>query len=198
MNIHAPLTEPLIVEDKRELLIGCGHSRHKKISGSWTSSEWHNLTTLDIDPALNPDVVHDLDVLPYPLADNTFDEIHAYEVLEHCGRQGDFRFFFAQFYEFWRILKPDGLFAATVPMWDSPWAWGDPGHTRVITKGSLIFLDQREYEQLGQTAMADYRAYWKGDFRGFAAIEKEDIFGFILQANKETGDPIVTENGVAA
>jgi len=174
----------MIIDGKRELLIGCGNSREKKVNGSWTTSDWSDLTTLDVDPETKPNVVHDLNVIPYPFADNAFDEIHAYEVLEHCGGQGDWRFFFAQFSEFWRILKPDGLFVATVPMWDSPWAWGDPGHTRVITKGSLIFLDQREYAQIGKTAMTDYRPWWKGSFEGFAAIEKEDTFGFILKARK--------------
>jgi SAM-dependent methyltransferase len=169
---------------KRELLIGCGNNRDKKVHGTWTTPEWSELTTLDIDAGVNPDVVHDLNQLPYPFEDNQFDEIHAYEVLEHCGQQGDWRFFFAQFSEFWRILKPDGLFVATVPMWDSPWAWGDPGHTRVITRGSLIFLDQREYLQVGTSAMTDYRSVWKGDFQGFAAIEKEHSFGFILKCVK--------------
>lgn len=169
---------------RRELLIGCGHSRVKRVTGSWTTPTWEGLTTLDIDPSVRPDVEHDLNETPYPFDDNTFDEIHAYEVLEHCGRQGDWRFFFRQFYELWRILKPDGLLVATVPMWDSPWAWGDPGHTRIITKQSLIFLDQREYEQIGDSAMTDYRPWWKGNFQGFTAMEDENMFGFILRCVK--------------
>lgn len=169
---------------KRELLIGCGNSRTKKVNGSWTSPDWSSLTTLDVDPTTKPDVIHDLNVLPYPFDDNTFDEIHAYEVLEHCGRQGDWKFFFDQWLEFWRILKPDGLFVATVPLYNSEWAWGDPGHTRVITPGSLIFLDQREYIQIGESSMTDYRPWWKGDFQVFAKIEKSPSFGFILKAQK--------------
>lgn len=184
MNMIPRIDDATAIEGKRELLIGCGNSRDKKVNGSWTTPDWVSLTTLDIDPSTKPDVVHDLNVLPYPFPDNHFDEIHAYEVLEHCGRQGDWKFFFDQFYEFWRILKPDGLLVGTVPMWDSMWAWGDPGHTRVITKGSLFFLDQREYVQIGQTAMTDYRQWWKGDFQRYAQVEKSDQFGFILQAIK--------------
>lgn len=169
---------------RRELLIGCGHSREKHVKGSWTTNDWENLTTLDVNPAVKPDVVHDLNICPYPFDDNTFDEIHAYEVLEHCGRQGDYRFFFRQFYEFWRILKPGGYFVAKMPMWDSEWAWGDPGHTRILTKGSLLFLSQKEYEQLGSTAMSDYRELWTGDFELMAMMEKEVDFAFVLKAIK--------------
>jgi len=167
-----------------ELLIGCGNDRNKKIYWEGIQREWADLTTLDIDPSTGCDVVHDLNVLPLPFADATFDEIHAYEVLEHCGRQGDWQFFFAQFAEFYRILKPNGYFIASVPMWDSQWAWGDPGHTRVITSGSLVFLNREEYQQIGQTAMTDYRPWLKCDFRALALSEHEEVFGFVLQARK--------------
>lgn len=167
-----------------ELLVGCGHSRTKQIVIKDHPKEWTELVTLDVDPAVEPSVVHDLNDLPLPFDDDMFDEIHAYEVLEHCGRQGDYRFFFNQFYEFWRILKPGGLFVATVPMWDSPWAWGDPGHTRVIPKEALIFLNQEEYEQCGKTSMTDYRPFWKGDFEVVAAQDGDHKLGFVLRAKK--------------
>ena len=118
-----------------ELLIGCGNSREKRVYDNIiVKPEWNELVTLDIDPMCNPDVTHDLDVLPYPFEDNTFDEIHAYEVLEHCGHQGDWIFFFQQFTELWRILKPKGVLVGSCPNWDSPWAWGDPGHRRIISR----------------------------------------------------------------
>ena len=167
-----------------ELLIGCGNARNKQISFEGIPKDWTELTTLDFDPSVKPDVVHDLNVLPYPFADDSFDEVHAYEVLEHCGRQGDWRFFFDQFHELWRILKPGGYLCATVPMWDSPWAWGDPQHCRVIPKVSLIFLNQEEYNQCGNTAMTDYRPWWKGNFRTVAVDETEHRLGFVLQAVK--------------
>lgn len=168
-----------------ELLIGCGNDRNKKVYSSAMDSDWDKLITLDIDPSTKPDVVHDLNVLPYPFKDNQFDEIHAYEVLEHCGRQGDWKFFLDQFSEFWRILRPNGYFVATCPMWDSKWAWGDPGHTRIINNGSLVFLSQAQYEkQIGKTAMTDYRPWYKADFEVLSQAEKGDVFAFILQAKK--------------
>lgn len=167
-----------------ELLVGAGTNRAKKVTFPEVPSDWTALTTLDIDAGVKPDVVHDLNVMPYPFADNTFDEIHAYEVLEHCGRQGDWRFFFDQFAEFYRILKPGGYFVASVPMWDSPWAWGDPGHTRVIPKESLVFLNPDEYAQLGKTAMTDYRAWLRCNFLTLAATETEHAMAFVMQARK--------------
>jgi SAM-dependent methyltransferase len=170
----------------RELLVGCGNRRQKFVRHGDIDKDWQNLTTLDIDEAAKPDVVHDLNVLPYPFADSSFDEIHAYHVLEHFGTQGDWRAFFAQFTEFWRILKPGGLFVAIVPMWDSEWAWGDPGHTRVITKGTLAFLSQQCYaDEIGSTTMTDYRSAYSADFQPVAMNETEHDFGFILKAIKE-------------
>lgn len=167
-----------------ELLLGAGNSRKKKVTFKEIPDDWTELVTLDMDPDTNPTVVHDLNDIKLPFEDNQFDEIHAYEVLEHCGKQGDWRFFFDQFTEFHRILKPNGWMIATVPMWDSPWAWGDPGHTRIITEGSLIFLSQEEYGQCGKTPMTDYRPWYNADFELYAKEETEHSFGFVLRARK--------------
>lgn len=169
---------------KRELLIGCGSSREKKIYLDGNNT-WGNLTTLDYVKTHNPDVVWDLEEFPYPFEDNSFDEIHAYEVLEHTGKQGDWKFFFKQFSEFHRILKPGGFFVASVPMWNSAWAWGDPSHTRVIPKEQLTFLVQPEYtKQVGTKAMSDFRESYRADFDVVTFQEKEDTMIFVLTAVK--------------
>lgn len=166
-----------------ELLIGCGN-RREKVMHLPGKEGWTDLVTLDIDPNAKPDVVHDLDVLPYPFDDNQFDEIHASEVLEHCGRQGDWRFFLAQFAEFWRILKPGGVLCASCPSITSRWAWGDPGHTRVIQPESLIFLSQKEYQQVGRTAMTDYRHVYAADLEVIHKDDDGESFRFVLRAVK--------------
>jgi predicted SAM-dependent methyltransferase len=171
---------------KRELLIGCGseHSKRLTIDGS---TIFDNPTTLDINPDHNPDLVFDLMQITLPFEDNTFDEIHAYEVLEHTGTQGDYKFFFAQFSEFWRVLKPDGHLFATCPSRHSPWAFGDPSHTRVLQPENLVFLDQDAYkQQVGVTSMSDFRSIYKADFKTVACTENETQFVFIIQAKKET------------
>ncbi len=172
-----------------ELLIGCG-KRYEKlvVVEELMPQKWTELITLDIDENIKPrpNVIHDLEDLPLPFDDDMFDEIHAYEVLEHTGQQGDWRFFFNQFYEFWRILKPGGLFVGTVPMWDGVWAWGDPGHKRIISSANLVYLSQKEYKvQVGSGAMTDYRDYWDGDYELLAANEKGETFAFVIRAIKD-------------
>lgn len=168
-----------------ELLLGCGGSRQKKMRLLGDSEEWKGLVTLDNYGPHNPDVLHDLEVFPYPFEDNQFNEIHAYEVLEHTGSQGDYRFFFRQFEELHRILKPRGKLYASVPRWDSIWAWADPSHKRVISEGSLIFLSQEQYnQQVGKTAMSDFRAIYNGDFRIHYTQDSKEQFWFVLVAIK--------------
>lgn len=204
----------------RELLIGCGHSRVKRINpfdggtaNPGTPKDWQNLVTLDNNSACNPNILCDLSRLDWmgnfvidrlngdegwaatfsmgdeadpQLRGDYFDEIHAYEVLEHIGAQGDFRLFFGQFREFFRILKPRGYLVATVPDYRSVWAWGDPGHTRIINMGTLVFLSQKQYaDQLGKTAMSDYRELLSpADFEIVRAKVIGEQLEFVLRAIK--------------
>ncbi len=167
-----------------ELLIGCGPSRDKRM-GITGEADWKQLVTLDQNPDHAPDVVHDLESIPLPFAESAFDEIHAYEVLEHTGNQGDWRFFFAQFSDFWRVLKPGGVLFATVPSWKSIWAWGDPSHKRIISAGTLVFLSQEQYKkQQGVTSMTDFRRWYKADFEILSTQDNDTEHRFALKAIK--------------
>jgi SAM-dependent methyltransferase len=168
-----------------ELLVGAGASRQKRLVFEGRQ-EWSALVTLDINPGHKPDVVWDLNNRPLPFDDNTFDEIHAYEVLEHLGKQGDWRSYFDEWSEWWRILKPDGVFLGTSPYWAGPWAWGDPGHTRIISAECLTFLSQEEYKtQVGKTPMTDYRFVYKADFEPIhRRVVGETCFEYGMRAVK--------------
>lgn len=188
------------MSDYRELLIGCGHSREKLADPLHTASrgqaaqgrEWRNLETLDINPACKPDYLWDLRVTPWcrgpgeeHLPTSHYSEIHAYEVLEHLGKQGDAEAFFQTFWEIWRLLTPGGYLVATVPSRYSEWLWGDPGHCRVVLPCTLQFLDQTRYTlQLGLTRMSDYRHIYNGDFDVRYSHDDRITHQFILQAVK--------------
>lgn len=167
----------------RELVIGCG-TRLTKLVSTNGSFEYQNPTTVDIDPALKPDIVYDLNhrELAHFVGFDAFDEIHAYDVLEHTGSQGDWGYFFAQFDDFWRILKPEGLFIGICPKPSSPWAWGDPGHTRIISPENLGYLDRSAY---GQPPMTDYRPWFVSDWQIIHLADvNEHQYAFVLKAIK--------------
>jgi SAM-dependent methyltransferase len=167
-----------------ELLIGAGNRRLKHLHQPG-HAEWSELTTLDFDQDCKPDVYWNLEDLPLPFAADSFDEIHAYEVLEHIGRQGDWRGFFAEFSEYWRILKPGGVLFGSCPNVTSRWAWGDPGHTRIIGAEQLTFLSQAQYTaQVGKTPMTDYRSVYKADFEHVISQLHGELYYFGLRAVK--------------
>lgn len=160
----------------KELLLGCGSRTSKDLS--FGDPEFHNVVRLDSNPDHKPDVLWDLRKHPLPFDDEEFDEVHAYEVLEHLAQQGDYEFFFSEFSEYHRILKPNGIFFASVPT--GPWMWGDPSHKRVILPETLIFLDQDNYLQVGETSMTDFRHIYKVSFKVILR-EVRDKFYFALQ-----------------
>lgn len=70
------------------------------------------------------DVVHDLDVLPYPFKDNEIDEIHMYHVLEHLHDP------LKKMEELHRIMKPGGIAYIRVPHFSSMGGFTDITHVR--------------------------------------------------------------------
>lgn len=143
----------------KSLLLGCGRNRQKKVRLN-TSPDWAGeLVTLDMNPNCGADVVWDLEQRPLPFPDEEFDEIGAFDVLEHIGKIGDWRGYFEEFAEYWRLLKPGGLFFILVPT--GPDADADPGHTRYFGRNWFGFLSQKFYEN---PSVTDYRWFYKLNF----------------------------------
>jgi predicted SAM-dependent methyltransferase len=168
-------------EKLSELVLGAGPRPLKRIYNKERAQEWENPTFVDLEP-LPGYVQWDLNNIPYPFGDASFDEIHAYEVLEHLGSLGDWKFFFDQFNEMGRILRPGGLLCGSVPHTTSPWLFGDPGHRRVITENTFQYLDRDFYGE-GRTMSEHYKAFlkvsWKVDFQQL--LEEAGMLLFALK-----------------
>lgn len=78
------------------------------------------------------DVVHDLNVLPWPFEDSSFDKIVALAVLEHLDID-----LFASLNECHRILRPGGQAVVKLPLQSGANAYDDPSHRWFFTLKSF-------------------------------------------------------------
>lgn len=154
---------------KRVLLLGCGTSRERRIG--ITANDTRDfvdceIITVDIDPNCSPTFVHDLSKgLPFSNWEGRFDEIHAYDSLEHWGFQGDWRGWIAEMSDYHRALCLGGRFFCLVPVGEDRFA--DPGHTRFIGVNWFNVLCNDYYEERAAKDEhgGDYRWYWKKNFK---------------------------------
>ncbi|MHC5610273.1 MAG: class I SAM-dependent methyltransferase [Nostoc sp.] len=93
------------------LSVGCGRKPQQP-----------NLVRLDISPDVDPDIVWDLEKIPYPLNDSSFSEIECFDVIEHLSNIPN------NLEEFHRILKPGGLLKITTPHFFCANSYIDPTH----------------------------------------------------------------------
>lgn len=82
------------------------------------------------------EVTHDLDDLPWPWPDNSFDLIVARSVLEHLRLN-----MVEALDECWRILRPGGQLFIKIPHWQSDIAYHDPTHYWQFSVRSLDQFD---------------------------------------------------------
>lgn len=93
---------------------------------------------VNVDAAEMPgiDVVHDLDVFPWPFADGSADGIEAFDVFEHVDNPVGFMT------ECWRVLKPGGEVYIHTTYWRSKNCYTDPTHKRFCTKRTFDYWIQ--------------------------------------------------------
>lgn len=155
----------------RILDLGCGEGRH--VIGAYLAAD--AVTAIGVDLALQDlittrDKWHDFaqsmpdkhfglasaDALRLPFAEHSFDVVICSEVLEHIP---DYR---AALAEVSRVLKPGGLFCASVPRaWPERICWRlceayyrvEGGHVRIFDAADL----RRQIEELGFRC---YRRHW--------------------------------------
>ena len=109
--------------DMSVLDIGCG-----------TNKVLAEATGLDRVELPGVDVVHDLDLVPYPFSDKQFREVYAHNVLEHVAD------LMAVMDEIHRILEVSGLLHIKVPYYGSLGAFGDPTHKFFFTEKTFAYF----------------------------------------------------------
>ena len=99
-----------------------------------------NYTNLDKFDYYKPNVVHDLEITPYPFEDNSVDEILMSHILEHIGQ--DPNIFNNIIKELYRICKNKSIIDIRVPHPRHDDFLSDPTHVRPITIGALKLYDK--------------------------------------------------------
>lgn len=82
------------------------------------------------------DVVWDLNVLPWPWEDNSFDLVVARAVFEHLRIN-----LVETVNECWRILRPGGVLYVKLPYWCSDNSYRDPTHYWRFSLGTCDLFD---------------------------------------------------------
>ena len=115
----------------RVLELGCGFSKTPGAFG------------IDVIPGSNADLIHDLNVFPYPVADSAWDLIICRDVLEHVDD------FVRTMEEIWRIGAPGAIVEVRAPFMSSVNYYSDPTHRRAFTSRSFdYFLPGRPASRL--------------------------------------------------
>jgi len=111
-----------------KLNLGCGY---KKMDGYLNVDKFGDS---------RPDLVLDLEVLPWPFPDSSVTHITMASILEHIGQQPDQ--FLKIIQELWRICAPGAELIITVPHPRHDHFLGDPTHVRPILPATLQAFDQ--------------------------------------------------------
>ncbi len=96
--------------DEEVLDLGCGHN---KIGGS---------TGIDFIELDGVDIVHDLNLFPYPIQDSSFDKVLMRNIIEHVAN------IIKTMEEVHRIAKPGATVEIHTPHFSSYTSWTDPTH----------------------------------------------------------------------
>jgi len=133
----------------RILVLGCGRK-------SVLCSPDDTLVTVDINPAVGADVVHNLDVYPWPFSDNEFDIIHLDNVLEHLDDV------VKAMEEIHRVSKNCAKIKIIVPYFRSKWACVDPTHKHFFTMDTLsYFVKGHNYHERYSYSKATFKMVQK-------------------------------------
>ncbi len=81
-----------------------------------------NSIGIDINPESKADIIHDLNLYPYPVEENSIDQVFAKHIIEHLNDPRKF------VREIFRILKPGGTAFFETPHFSCRVAYSEPEH----------------------------------------------------------------------
>ena len=93
-----------------------------------------NCVNVDLVASTKPDIVHNLDVFPWPLPDNHFEAVWAYDVLEHLDN------LILVMEEIHRVCRPDAKITITLPHFSSANAYTDITHRHYFSVNSFNYF----------------------------------------------------------
>ena len=106
----------------RILELGCGFNKTPGAFG------------VDIIAGSQADLVHDLNVFPYPFADSSWDRLICRDVLEHVED------FVRTMEEIWRVGSKGAMVEVVAPFMSSVNYYSDPTHRRAFTSRSFDYF----------------------------------------------------------
>ena len=101
-------------------------------SGRDIRPDWFNV---DKTGRFGPDLVHDLNVMPWPLETEAFEHVRAFDILEHLDHP------LAVMEEIWRVLIPGGHCYIHTANWRYPNAYIDLTHKRPFDIDTFDLFD---------------------------------------------------------
>ena len=137
MSVLTRLTDPHHFDLRpigrgRVLDLGCGSAKFPGAFG------------VDLSANTHADLVHDLDAFPYPIEDDTFDQVLMQDVLEHVADP------YRLFGELHRICRPGARIQLRTPHFSSVLAYSDPTHRHYFSALGV--------RSLGEPRFAHYAA----------------------------------------
>lgn len=107
--------------------VGCGSAKTPGAVG------------LDISPDTHADIVHDLDAFPYPIEDDSFDQILLQDVIEHVAEP------VRLFEELHRVARSGARIQMRTPHFSSVLAYGDPTHRHYFSTIAIRSLAEPRF-----------------------------------------------------
>jgi SAM-dependent methyltransferase len=130
-----------------KLYFGCGNHKIEGFIG------------VDKIKAASVDIVHDMNLYPYPFGESTVEEVLLLNILEH------FPDIIKVMEEIWRICKNGALIRVGVPYYNSPGAYQDPTHKSFFTENTFDY-----FTEAGTTPLSEFNYYSSARFKILTVI----------------------------